>query len=74
MSVVGSPNMNALTITIATTATAIIIPTTITISVIVPCPVSLIFCNFSSTNVIYSLEGSMLTLSCSPSNLLLNIQ
>jgi hypothetical protein len=33
--------MNALTIIDATTATTIIIPTTITISVIVPCPVSL---------------------------------
>jgi hypothetical protein len=43
MSVAGSPYINALTINVATVATPIIIATTITISVIVPCPVSLIF-------------------------------
>lgn len=45
--------MNALTITVATTATPIIIPTTISISLIVPCPVSPIFCYFSLTYVIF---------------------
>ena len=53
MPVVGSPNMNALTITLATTATPTIIATTIIISVTVPRPVSMIFCYFSSTNVIF---------------------
>ena len=45
--------MNALTITVATTATPIIIPTTVSISLIVPCPVSPIFCYFSLTYVIF---------------------
>lgn len=45
--------MNSLTITVATTATPIIIPTTISISLIVPCPVSPIFCYFSLTDVIF---------------------